>query len=143
MAPNSEKRIAIGGTYLLYGTGVKTSVDTNTSTVSTFDKVIPQGTNKVGHSIELSFVRFQSMSDYIKLRGLFNKMLNTPLTVSIAEDIIGDDGNKYVIREHYYNCLIDGKDYEIKAEERTVENVKFKSSGMDYEVKLIAKAGTF
>ena len=143
MAPDSDKRIAIGGKYLLYGNGIKTSVDTNTSTVSTFDRVIPQGTNKVGHSIELSFVRFQSMDDYISIRKLFNKMLNTPMTVSIAEDIIGDNGDKYVIREHYYGCLIDGKDYEIKPEERTVENVKFKASSMEYEVKLIAKAGKF
>ena len=133
-ASKAPKRVVLDNEWLLYGTSIKSSIDTNTSTVSTFDKVIPQGTNTVGYSLEMSYVQYQSITDYKYIRASLIQMLSQPKEITVAENIYTPSGN-YVIRRYYHECLLESSDFEIKPEERTITNLKFKAASMEEEVE--------
>lgn len=123
----STKEIIIGGKKLMFGTSVKASPETNTSTTSTFDGVITEGLNNVPWTIEISKVRYDGLSTHKELSETLDKMLSVPEMVTIRELIITPE-EEYTIVDNYFNCLVEGNDYEIKAEEKTVESIKLKSA---------------
>lgn len=123
----SIKEIIIDGKKLMFGTSVKASPETNTSTTSTFDGVITEGLNNIPWSLEFSKVRYDGLSTHKELSETLDKMLSVPAMVTIRETIITPE-ELYTIVDNYFNCLVEGNDYEIKAEEKTVESIKLKSA---------------
>ena len=53
---------------LRHGTGVKLDMETNTSTTATFDEVIPQGTTKIPHTVEIDRVKYDDRETYRNIK---------------------------------------------------------------------------
>ena len=129
----ADKRVIIDGVQMMHGTSIKGSRDTNVNTITTFDEVIPQGTRNTSHSIDMSKVSYEDATTYAELDEVLTDMLDIPAMVTIEEDyFVGDE--EYTVRYNYFNCLLDGDDYEIKPEEHTVLNLKFKASRLEKEI---------
>lgn len=129
----ADKRIIIDGVQMMHGTSIKMSRDTNVNVVTTFDENIPQGTRNTSHSIEISKVLYEGATTYVELDTVLTNMLDVPAMVTIEEDYhVGDED--FTVRYNYFNCLVDGDDYEIKPEERTVSSLKFKAGRLEKEV---------
>ena len=121
------KKIIIDKKTVMYGTSIKASPETNSSSTATFDGAIVQGMDKVSWTIELSKVRYEDSATHRELSETFDEMWSVPKTITILEKVITPT-ERYWIRDTFSNCVIDGNDYEIKPEEHTVENLKFKAS---------------
>lgn len=133
----ADKIVIIDGITLKNGTGVKGSTETNTSTLSTFDGVIPQGTDKVGETLEIDRASYEGLTDYVTLHNKLRSMLKVPGVITVIEKKYIPNEKPFEIRRNYFDCLVDGKDYEIKPEEHTVENLKFICGRMEEDVKYL------
>ena len=118
------KEVLINGEKLMYGTNVKGTRNTNANSTPTFDGVIPSGTSKVSHSIEISRLSYDGYTTYTRLCKIIDDMLEIGGMVTVREKHIMPNEEFDVIYD-YHDCIVDGDDYEIKPEERTVENLKF------------------
>ena len=123
----ANKEIIIDGKKMMYGTGAKASPETNTSTTSTFDGVINEGLDEVPWSLEFSKLRYESLATHKEMSETLDRMISIPAMVTIRETIRTPD-EVYTVVDNYFNCLVNGNDYEIKPEEKTVENIKLKAS---------------
>lgn len=137
MARDDDKTVVIDGVDMLYGTGVKGSRETNVSTTSTFSGVITNGTRNVPHSLEIDKVSYEGLTDYVSLSNAIEKMVDTPGMITVKEIKRPSGEQPFYIKRTYYDCLVDGDDYEIKAEEHTVHNLKFKCGGMEKTIDYI------
>lgn len=129
----ADKEIYIAQRRIGLGTGVKGSAEINRTTTQTFDGPKNSGLSKVPHTLEISKLACDNLEDYRELDNLMLSMRNEPKTVTIKEDIIGPDGSKFSILKHYLNCLVDGDDYEMKAEEFTAQTLKFAAEDLTTE----------
>ena len=137
MARDDDKIVVINGVDMLYGTGVKGSRETNVSTTTTFSGVITNGTKQTAHSLEIDKVSYEGLTDYVNLASAIEGMLDEPGIVTVRE-IKRPSGEKpFYIKRTYFDCLTDGDDYEIKAEEHTVHNLKFKCGRMEKTIDYI------
>jgi len=137
MARDDDKIVVINGVDMLYGTGVKGSRETNVSTTTTFSGVITNGTKQTAHSLEIDKVSYEGLIDYVNLASAIEEMLDKPGIVTVRE-IKRPSGEKpFYIKRTYFDCLVDGDDYEIKAEEHTVHNLKFKCGRMEKTIDYI------
>lgn len=123
----ADKEVYIGNLKIMYGTNVKVSSETNISTTATFDGVLTDGTDKIPYSISMDRLRYGSQTSYMELYQKLDEMLNVSDTVKI-EETVHTPTESFKIVDYIYNCLVDGNDYEINADERTVENLSFKGS---------------
>lgn len=123
----ANKEIIIDGKKMLYGTSAKASPETSTSTTPTFDGAITQGLGDVAWSIELSRVRYDGLASHRRLSEKLDKMLSVPAMVTIRERV-ETPTETYTIVDNYYKCVLEGNDYELKPDDNTVENLKFKAS---------------
>lgn len=114
-----------GGLTLMRGTSVKESYDTNTDKISCFDEVVTQGAEKVGGTLEIEKLSYDSMDDYVALRDKLKEMLKTPTMVSTFETIRFKGETPYVIKKNFMDCILDSKDYEMKPEEHSTYGLKF------------------
>lgn len=137
MARDDDKTVVINGVDMLYGTGVKGSRETNVSTTSTFSGVITNGTRNVPHSLEIDKVSYEGYTDYVTLSNAIEEMVDTPGLITVKEIKRPSGERPFYVKRTYFDCLVDGDDYEIKAEEHTVNNLKFKCSGMEKEIDYI------
>ena len=128
----ADKEIIIGGKTVMYATNVKASPETNSTTTNTFDGAITQGMDNVAWSIELSKVRFEDVSTHQGLSELLDSMLSKPQMVTVRETVHSKKED-YVIKDNFFNCLLDGNDYELKADDLTSESIKFKASKRERE----------
>ena len=128
----ADKEIIIGGKTVMYATSVKASPETNASTTPTFNGAITQGTDKVAWSVELEKVRFEGLSKHRELSELLDSMLNKSQLVTVRETVHSEEED-YVIKDNFYGCLLDGNDYELKADDLTSESIKFKASSRERE----------
>lgn len=127
--PTPDKRIVIDGVNFGHGTSIKGSRDTSSATTTTFDGVITSGTRNISHSIDFSRIVYEGATNYIDVSRVILKMLEIPAPIFIYQDV--QVGKETVnIRWEYYDCVVDGDDYEIKPEEHTVENLKFKAGSL-------------
>ena len=124
----ANKEVIIAGKKMMYGTGVKASPETNNSTTNTFDGPIVQGMKDVPYSIEIDRVRYDSSTTHKELSEKVEDMMENPDMITIRERISPDGEDPYTIVDNYFGCLTDGNDYEIKTDDHTVENLKFKAS---------------
>ena len=115
----ADKEVIIKGKKMMYGTGIKASPETNSSSTSTFDGVITQGSDKIPWSIEISKVRYEDMATHKELSETVEGMLAKPEMVTIRE-IIQTGDEVYTVVDNFYDCLTDGNDYEINPDEQTV-----------------------
>ena len=134
----ASKRVSIGyleGTklktiQLVNATGVKESEETSASTTLTFDGVVPQGTSDNPFSLEISRISYEDKATYQEIRDIINKLRTVPGVITVSEDIYPRGSTPFTIIRDYSDAIVDGKDYEIKPEEKTVYNMKFKAGAM-------------
>lgn len=124
----ADKEVIIKGKKMMYGTSIKASPETNNSTTNTFDGNITQGTKNVAYSIDLSKVRYDSKVTHRELSETVEDMLENPAMITIREVVRPSGEEPYTIVDNYFDCITDGNDYEIKTDDHTVENLKFKAS---------------
>jgi len=128
-----DKEIWIDGVRMLNGTSIKVSKNTETSSTTTFDGVITEGNANINYSIECNKVTYESKTDYVKLRKKLDSMLNQPAMITIRETHRPPAPEKpFTVVENYQDCLVDGGDYEIKPDERTVDGLKFVTGAMKW-----------
>lgn len=123
----ADKEIIIAGRKMLYGTSIKASPETKSSSTSTFDGAVNQGLDKVGWSIETGKLRYENMTTHRELSETLEKMFSIPQMVTVREKVYPKDETPYVIVDNYFGCLVDGNDYELKPEDKTTESIKFKA----------------
>lgn len=129
----ADKELWINGVRMLHGTSIKASKNTSTSTTTTFDEVITNGTNKIGYTIDCGRVSYENRTDYETLRNTIEEMHDVPGEVTIREIHRPPAPEKpFTVVENYHNCIVDGGDYEIKPDELTAENLKFTTGDMDW-----------
>lgn len=133
----ADKEIWINGVRMLHGTSIKVSKDTNTSTTTTFDEVITGGTKNIGYSIDCAKVAYDTETEYLELEDVLDDLLDTPGIITIREIHRPPAPNKpFCIVRNFYNALVDGGDFEIKPEDLTVENLKFKTGKQEKYTEL-------
>ena len=113
---------------MMYGTSIKCSPETNNSTTTTFDGNIVQGTKNVAYSIDLGRVRYDNQVTHRELSEKVEDMMENPDIITVREIIRPSGEAPYCIVDNYFDCITDGNDYEIKPDDHTVENLKFKAS---------------
>ena len=128
----ADKEIIIGGKTVMYATSVKASPETNSSTTSTFDGAITQGTDKVAWNVELEKIRFEGLSKHKELSELLDSMLSKSQLVTVRETVHSKEED-YVVKDNFFGCLLDSNDYELKADDLTSESIKFKASSRERE----------
>lgn len=132
-----DKTVVINGVDMLYGTGVKGSRETSVSETPTFSGVIVNGTRQVAHSLEIDKVSYEGLTNYVTLSDTIDEMLDTPGIVTVKEIKRPSGERPFYIKRTYFDCLVDGDDYEIKPEEHTVNNLKFKCGRMEKTIDYI------
>lgn len=128
-----QKEIYIAGRRIGLGTGVKGSAEISRSTTQTFDGPKNSGLDKVPHTLEISKLVCDTLDDYIELDALMMRMRNEPATITISETIVSPEGERFTVLKHYINCLVDGDEYEMSAEDITALTLKFASEDMTPE----------
>lgn len=123
----ANKEVIIAGRKMMYGTSAKASPETNTSTTSTFDGVITEGLDKIPWTIECSKLRYEGLASHREMSETLEKMISVPNMVTIRETVHTPE-EVYTVVDNFFDCIVDGNDYEVKPEEKTVENLKFKAS---------------
>ncbi|WP_458454429.1 hypothetical protein [Methanobrevibacter sp.] len=131
MANTPDKRIIIDGKTIGNGTGVKGSRNTSSSDTPTFDGVITAGTKNVSYDLEINRIAYENQVTYQEIDMIVEKSLDTPVEITIKEVKRVPGETPFVIVRDYHDCILDGDDYEIKPEEHTVENLKYKCASMD------------
>jgi len=134
----ADKEVYIGNLKVMWGTNVKVSPETNITSTATFDDVVTDGTDKIPYSISMDRLRYGTQSDYMALHQKLDSMLTTPETVKIVETV-RTPTEVFKVVDYVYNCFVDTDDYEIKADERTVENLGFKGSSKKRKYSALKK----
>lgn len=128
-----DKEMWINGVRMLHGTNIKVSKNTSTTTTTTFDEVISDGTGNISYSIDCGRVSYENRTDYETLRRTIDAMLDVPGDITIREVHRPPAPEPaFTVVENYHNCIVDGGDHEIKPDTLTVENLKFKTGNMDW-----------
>ena len=128
----AEAEIIINGYTMVHGTGVKESIEKSSAeSVVCFDEVLTDGTDQVSYKLDIDRIVYESKSYYITLSKVFKKMLSTPGTITTRQTIKYKNKSPFVIVKNYSGCILDGKDYEMKPEERAAQNLSFICSSME------------
>jgi hypothetical protein len=127
-----DKVVIINGKTLVHGTGVKETIEKNSaeSTIC-FDEAIIDGSDTVSYKLTIDRIVFETRKNYEKLRDVFKKMMKTPGTITTREVIRYKNSAPFVIVKNYSGVILDGKDYEMKPEQRSVQNLSFLCADMD------------
>jgi hypothetical protein len=121
----ADKEVIINGKTVVHGQGVKESLETNTSTTACFDEVVTQGSPTVSYTLDIDRLVFETREQYEALRAELNKMLNIPGMITTREVIRFKNDSPFVIVKNFTGAILDGKDYEMKPEEHSAQNLKF------------------
>ena len=123
-----DKEILIGGKKMMYGTGVKDSPEISDSSTKTFDGAVVQGLKDVPYTIEISKLRYENMTTHRELSEKVEDMMQNPDVITIRETVRPKGEKAYQVIKNHFGCITVGNDYEIKPDDHTVENLKFKSA---------------
>ncbi len=123
----ATKEVIIDGKKMMYGTSAKASPETNTSTTPTFDGVINEGLDKVAWNLEFSKLRYEGLASHREMSETLEKMISVPSMVTIRETVSTPE-EEYTVVDNYFECLVNDNNYELKPEDKTVENIKLKAS---------------
>ena len=123
----ANKEVIIDGKKMMYGTSAKASPETNTSETPTFDGVIIEGLDNVAWNLEFSKLRYEGLATHKEMSETLEKMISTRAMVTIRETVYTAD-ETYTVVDNYFDCLVNDNNYELKPEDKTVENIKIKAS---------------
>ena len=128
----ADVEIIINGKTLVHGTGVKESLEKSgaESTVC-FDEVLTDGTEQVSYKLDIDRVIYETKLTYLNLSKVFKAMLSTPGTITTRQTIKYKNKEPFVIVKNYSGCILDGRDYEMKPEERAAQNLSFICANME------------
>ena len=128
----ADKEIIINGKTLVHGQGVKESIDKSTAdTIVCFDEVLTDGADTISYKITIDRIVIEKRRTYETLRDIFKKMLKVPGEITTREVVRYKQEKPFVIVKNFHGCIIDGKDYEMKPEELSAQNLSFVASDMD------------
>lgn len=137
----SDKRVIIGTgknqITMLYGTGVKESPETSESTTDTFDGPVVQGTSKIAYTLEMSKLRYEGRDMHMKMSQKIEDMMQNKDSITVIDTVRPKGEKAYTVTKRYYGCINSGNDWEMKPEENTVENLKFKCESRETEWKYL------
>lgn len=119
----ADKEVIINGHNMLHGTGVKDSESTSTNSTPCFDEVLTQGSEQTGGTLEIDRLIFESKEEYDWLSAELKKMKSVHGMVTTRQIIRVE--KPYVIIKNFTGCILDGKDFEMKPEEHSAQNLKF------------------
>ena len=119
----ADKVVILNGKTLVHGQGVKESIEKNgAESIVCFDEVITDGTDVVSYKLDIDRLVFETRQDYVDLRNILKKMMKTPGTITTRETIRYKNSKPWTIVKNYNDCILDGKDWEMKAEEKTAQS---------------------
>ena len=128
----ADKEIIINGKTVAHGTGVKESIEKNSAeSVVCFDEAIVDGSDTVSYKLTVDRLIYENRKTYEKLRDTFKKMLSTPGNITTREVIRYKNSAPFVIVKNYSGVILDGRDYEMKPDERSAQNLSFLCADMD------------
>ena len=128
----AQAEIIINGKTMVHGTGVKESLEkSGAESVVCFDEVLTDGTGQVSYKLDIDRVVYESRTTYRDLNKIFKEMLSTPGTITTRQTIKYKNKAPFVIVKNYSGCILDGKDYEMKPEERAAQNLSFICANME------------
>ena len=128
----ADKEVIINGTTLVHGQGVKQSIDkTTTNTTVCFDEVITEGAPSVSYKVTVDRLVFETREQYETLRDELNKMISEPGILTTREVIRFKNDAPFVIVKNFTGVVLDGKDYEMKPEEHSAQNLSFVCDGCE------------
>ena len=128
----ADKEVIINGRTLVHGQGVKESMEgSSAESIVCFDEVITDGSAVVSYKLEIDRIVFETRAKYEKLRDTFNRMMSKPGTITTREVIRFKNSAPFVIVKNYSGCILEGKEYEMKPEEKTAQNLTFVCAGME------------
>ena len=110
---------------VLRGTGVKDSPNTNSDSTSTFDLVVPQGSDIISYTLEVERLVYETREEYELLCKILDSMLKNPGSATTREVIRFKGEVPFVIVKTYNDVLLDGDDYEMKVDEKSAESLSF------------------
>ena len=122
----ADVTVIINGKTLVHGQGVKESIDKSSAdTIVCFDEVITDGSDVVSYKLTIDRIVFEKMNDYNSLNKRLNDMMKNPGTITTRQIIRYKNEAPWVIVKNYSGCILDGKDYEMKPEEKSAQNLSF------------------
>ena len=121
----ADKAIFINNVRVGYGTNAKVEPELDTEETPTFDGPVIDGTLEPSHTVEIEKLRYGTMDEYIAIEKLLVNMYTVGYPVKIVERVKMKDG-AMKITDIVYDCKLDGNDYELDPEERTVDSLSFK-----------------
>lgn len=121
------KYVWINGIKVGYGTSVKVTPSIETEETPTFDGPVIDGANEPSHTITIDKLRYSTKAEYVQIEQLLMNMQTVGYPIKIQEKATFKDG-KYWITDVVYDCKLDGNEYELKPDERTVESLSFKGT---------------
>ena len=78
-------------------------------------------------NLEFSKLRYEGLASHREMSETLEKMISVPAMVTIRETVNTPE-ESYTVVDNYFSCLVNGNDYELKPEDKTVENIKIKAS---------------
>lgn len=135
-----EKQIIIGSDNvigIMWGTGVKSSPDLSTSSTNTFSGAIVDGTDNIPYTIEVSRIRNDGMEQHMALSEKLDDMMKNGDDITVIDTMKPKGQDAYQVIDHYFNCLLEGNDFEMKTDELTAESLKFRASSKVREWKKV------
>ena len=128
----ADVEIIINGKTVTHGTGVKESIDkSGADSIVCFDEAITDGSDVVSYKLTIDRIVYETREKYVELRNAFKKMLATPGTITTRQIIRYKNKTPFVIVKNYSGCIMDGRDYEMKPEEKSAQNLSFICSDME------------
>ena len=127
----ADKEVILNGKTLVHGTGVKETIEKNgAESIVCFDEAIVDGSDTISYKLTIDRIVFETQRNYIDLRNIFKKMLKTPGTITTREVIRYKNSKPFVIIKNFSGVILDGRDYEMKPDERSVQNLSFLCADM-------------
>jgi len=128
----ADKEVILNGVTLVHGQGVKESVEgsSTTDTITCFDEVLTDGAFALSYKLDIDRLVFETQKQYIDLRNVLKKMMTTAGDITTREVIRYQSQRPFVIVKNYHGCVLESTSYEIKAEEKSAQNLSFVCSSM-------------
>ena len=128
----AQAEIIINGKTMVHGTGVKESLEkSGAESVVCFDEVLTDGTGQVSYKLDIDSIVYESKTNYRSLSKRLKEMLSTPGTITTRQTIKYKNDAPFVIVKNYSGCILDGREYEMKPEERAAQNLSFICANME------------
>ena len=133
----ADKEVIINGKTVVHGTGVKESLETNTNSTACFDEVVTQGSPTVSYKLDIDRLIFEKREQYEALKAELDNLLHIPGMITTREIIRFKGEEPFVIVKNFTGAILDGKDYEMKPEEHSAQNLTFICDGCDEKTESV------